>query len=80
MLRKKATKALETDDQEEAVKQWQKLLEKKNSPKMSRKPPEIFAKATPGIASVASAGFVSNQAPTIGRFTVSQPTKFFGDK
>jgi hypothetical protein len=75
-----ATKALETDNQEEAVKQWQKLFGEENFPKDVKEAARELAKATPGIASIASAGFVSNQAPTMGRFTVSQPTKFYGDK
>lgn len=74
-----ATKALDTDNQEDAVKLWQKIFGEDKFPKDVKQAAKNLAKAAPGVASVASAGYVSAQLPVSGRFTVSQPTKYYGD-
>jgi len=75
-----ATGALQTDDQHEAVQSWQKLFGEQKFPSEAKQAARGLAEAVPGIASVSSAGFVSAARPTVGRYTVSQPTKFYGEK
>jgi hypothetical protein len=75
-----ASKALDTENQEEAVRQWQNLFGEDKFPKDVKQATKDLARAMPGVASVASSGFVSAQMPKSGRFIMSQPTKYYGDE
>jgi hypothetical protein len=71
-----ATKALETDDQEEAVRQWQKLFGEVKVKGITQN----LTKVSPGIASITSVGIVGSQTPTTGRVIVSKPTTYYGEE
>ncbi len=75
-----ATEALQTEDQDQAVRSWQKLFGEDKFPKEVKQAARDLAKAVPGVASVSGVGFVSAMRPTTGRYIVSQPTKYYGEE
>jgi len=75
-----ATRALQTDNQEEAIKSWQTVFGEDKFPKDVKQPARNLAKAAPGIASVSTVGFIHTQQPSSGKYVTSQATKFYGEE
>jgi len=75
-----ATKALQTDKQEEAVKLWQIVFGEDKFPKDVKHATQKLAEAAPGIAFVSSVGFIHTQQPSFGKYVASQSTKFYGEE
>lgn len=74
-----ATKALQTDKQEEAIELWQTVFGEDKFPKDVKHTAWKLAEAAPGTAFVSSAGFIHTQQPSSGEYVTSQATKFYGE-
>lgn len=75
-----ATRALQTDKQEEAIRLWQTVFGEDEFPGDARQTAQGLAKAAPGIAFVDSAGSVHTQRPSSGQYVQSQATRFYGEE
>lgn len=74
----RATRALEADDQKDAVELWQKVFGEEKFPADAKERAHSLAAAAPGVAFIASSGHVTARRPESGLYTPSQPTKFYG--
>jgi hypothetical protein len=75
-----ATKALNTDSQEEAIRLWQTVFGEDKFPQDVKQAAPKLAEAVPGVASVSGAGFINTQQPSFGKYVTSQATKFYGEE
>jgi hypothetical protein len=75
-----ATKALQMDKQEEAIKLWQIVFGEDKFPKDVKQTAQKLAEAAPGVAFVSSTGFINTQKPYSGKYVTSQATKFYGEE
>lgn len=76
-----ATKALEADDRDTAVKWWQKVFGADYFPTdVTRAANALAAMAAPGVAYVSGSGRVSPNRPSSGRSILAPPTTFHGEE
>src|SRR4030042_119249 len=73
-------KALQTEDQEEAITLWQNVFGEEHFPKDTKQAAHKLAEAAPGKASVSSAGIISSLQPAFGKYLASKPTRFYGEE
>jgi len=78
--RDKAQKALETDNQEEAVNLWQNVFGEEKFPSDVKQASRKLAEAVPGIAAVGSSGLIHSHQPASGKYVTSQATTFYGEE
>jgi hypothetical protein len=78
--RDKARKALETDNQEEAVNLWQNVFGEEKFPSDVKQTSRKLAEAVPGVAAVGSSGLIHGQRPVSGKYVTSQATTFYGEE
>ncbi len=72
-------KALQTEDQEEAIKLWQTIFGEEYFPKDTKQAVRKLAEAAPGKASVSSAGIITTLRPALGKYIVSKQTTYYGE-
>jgi hypothetical protein len=74
-----AAKALETGNQEEAIKLWQSVFGDEKFPKAVSKTSSKLSDFAPGVAFVGSSGLINPRPSPSVRTVRSQPTTFYGD-
>jgi hypothetical protein len=75
-----ATKALETEDREEAIEWWQKIFGEEYFPAdVSEAAADIAASILPGQSYVSSTGRVKSEKPSSGIYTPLRKTTFHGE-